>query len=137
MKMSDQPSMAARRANKMLGIIKKGTQNKGNDKIKPLCKLLRTWQVAHSGPPFTKSTADLRKSAVKGGPGCQNYVANEEQVNRTGKESGKKTSEGDISKSSAKSKVTRHCIWNDYGLAVQHKQEEIASNILKWLSPNK
>lgn len=53
MKMSDQPSMAARKANKMLEIIKKGTQNKCNNKTKPLCKLLRTWQVAHSGPPFT------------------------------------------------------------------------------------
>lgn len=81
--------------------------------------------------------ADLKKAVVKGAPGRQNYGANKEQRNRTGKESGKKTSEREISRSSAKSKVIRHCIWNDYGLAMQYKPQEIASNILKWLNPNK
>lgn len=33
-------SEAARKANKMLGITKRGTKNKGENRIKPLCKPL-------------------------------------------------------------------------------------------------
>lgn len=128
MKMTAQSSVAARKANTMLAIIKRGIQNKGNNRIKPLCKLLRHLHKEYSRP---------EKGAVKGGPGCQNYGSNKEQVNRIVKESGKNTSEGKVSKSSAKSKVTKHCIWNDDGLAVQYKQLEIANNMLEWLNPNK
>lgn len=61
MKMSDQSSVAARKTNTMLAIIKSGIQNKENNKIKPLCKLLR--HKEYSRP---------EEGAVKGGPGCQN-----------------------------------------------------------------
>lgn len=107
--------MAARKTSKLSGtIIKRETQNKENNKIKPLCKFLRTLQVEHSGLPFTKTK---QKNAVKGGSECQNYGSKTEQVNRIRKESGKKTSAGEISKSSSKSEVKRYCAWNDYGLA--------------------
>jgi len=88
----------------MLGIVKGGIQNKGGNRIQPLCKLLRPLNVlgAHS-----QSTADRRKGAVKGGPGCQNHSANKEQMNRIGREPGKETSEGEVRQSSAKSKATR------------------------------
>lgn len=69
MKMSDQSSVAARKTNTMSAIIKRGIQNKENNKIKPLCKLLRHKQ--YSRP---------KEGAVKSGPGCENYGSNKEQI---------------------------------------------------------
>lgn len=119
--------MAARKTSKLSGTIKRETQNEENNKIKLLCKFLRNLQVEHSGPSFTKTK---QKDAVKGGSECQNYGSKTEQVNRIWKESGKKTSAGEISKSSSKSEVKRHCTWNDYGLAMQYKQLEAAGTLV-------
>lgn len=70
MKMSNQSYVAARKASKLLGTIKRGIQNKEN-KIKPLCKFLRNLQVENSGPPLTKTKQTCKKMQCRVAQGAR------------------------------------------------------------------